>query len=1179
MSVLDRLDHMFVGLASPEKIKEWSYGEVTKQETINYRTHKPEFDGLFCERIFGPERDFRCSSHCDNYNKDHHRFSICPECGVEVTYSRVRRERMGHIELEEPVVHSWYFRGRGNYISDILNIKRRDLEDVIYCSSRVVTDPGDTEFEEHQIISQFEYTQALSKYTKSNGYEVGFKTDIGARIIRKMLEEVDLVALADELQKELKETGSVGAKRRIRNRLRTVTAFIESGNRPEWMVLTRLPVLPPELRPMVQIDGGRFASSDINELYRKVINRNNRLASHKEIGSPDILLENGMRLLQEGVDELISNTGSRGKRPAMGNGNQPLKSLDDMLKGKRGRFRQNLLGKRVDYSGRSVIVAGPDLKMNEVGLPRRMAVKLFEPFIIREMIRKNLAFNARNAKTKIDTGHEDVWSVLQDVVKHHPVILNRAPTLHRLSIRAFEPKLIDGEAIELHPLVCSGFNADFDGDQMAVHVPISDEAQLEARMLMYSTENLIHPQNGRSSNTPNQDMILGLYYMSQERKNGKGKGKFFRNPNEVKKAYENGWVDLHSRVIFDLRSMKEDSRNKYIVTTPGKVIFNESLPSEVQYINDREITDQPSGGFDNPEEAEKMLASDINRPFDKPFIDRLIDHAYDYIGREQTVKMLDAMMNNGFKYALKGGLTFSLFDITTTEKEDVIEEAEEEIREIEHLYALGRITDQVRYEKVIEVWTNVSEVVAKEAYDSLTEEKENHIQMIFESGARGNRSQYRQLAAMRGLMSDPNGTTIETPITSNFSEGLTVYEYFTSTHGSRKGMVDTALKTADSGYLTRRLVDVAQTVIVEEEDCGTENYSVVEAIEPNIATLEERVYGRVLAEDVLDEYGEIIATKGTLVDRYTAREIAEGTEKVKIRTATACESKTGVCSQCYGINLATRKKVDVGEAVGVIAAQSIGEPGTQLTMRTFHTGGVAGEGDITQGLPRVEEVFEARKANQNASVLTHNSGVVTVEQVGNIKEVTVTETTGEEKARVYAIPYGRKLLVEDGDIVEKGDPLTVGSKNLEELTKLRGIEETLAYIIEEILSVYKSQGVTISEKHIEVIARQMAKKVRVIDAGDTQLRVGMTVDRTEVEEANGKLQADEKPAEVEDLIEGITAASLSVSSFLSAASFQETSSVLSRSAIEATDDELSGLKEYVISGRLIPAGTGYYSKK
>lgn len=1176
LSILDNIDHMFIKLASPEKILEWSYGEVKKQETINYRTYRPEKDGLFCERIFGPEKDFRCSSHCGNYKKEHHRFSVCPECGVEATYSRVRRERMGHIKLEEPIVHRWYFKGRDNFVSEILNIRKKDLEDVIYCSSRIVVDPGDTKFEKYEVISQLEYTKALREYTKSNGYEVGFETGIGAKVIREMLEDVDLEKLEEEIKELIENTRSVIQQNRLKKRLRIVSKFRESGNKPEWMVMTMLPVLPPELRPMVQIDGGRFASSDVNELYRKVINRNNRLKSHKEASSPDILIENGMRLLQEGVDELISNAPPR---QAMGNGNQPLKSLEDMLKGKRGRFRQNLLGKRVDYSGRSVIVAGPRLRLNEVGLPRKMAVELFKPYVMKELMDQQLAFNAKNAKNKIDMGHKDVWRVLEDVIKNHPVILNRAPTLHRLSIRAFEPKLIDGEAIELHPLVCAGFNADFDGDQMAVHIPISNLAQTEARMLMYSTENLIHPQNGKSSNTPSQDMVLGLYYLTKEVENGKGEGKYFDNAIEVEKAYEEGWVDLGSKIIFNLENTEKCDGFKYVITTPGKVIFNEGLPQEIYFINSNEIEKTPNGAFNDVSKAQSLIEESKNKPFDKGFIGDLIDHAYDYIGRDQTVQMLDSLMDNGFKYALEGGLTFSLFDVSTPKsKWEVIETSESEVDEIERLYDLGRITNDVRYEEVIKVWTKASETIADDAYEELKKDDNNSILMMIESGARGNKSQYRQMAAMRGLMSNPKGATIETPIRSNFSEGLTVFEYFTSTHGSRKGMVDTALKTADSGYLTRRLVDVAQTVIITERDCGTEKYSVIKSIEPRIAPLNERIYGRVLAEDVHNKDGLLIAEKGEIVDKYRAIDIEESRESVKIRTATMCESRTGVCSKCYGINLATRKEVDVGEAVGVIAAQSIGEPGTQLTMRTFHTGGVAGEGDITQGLPRIEEIFEARKKDKNASLLSHNAGVVSVEQSGAIKEITVTEIDGEEESIVYKVPYGRKVLVSEGDVVEVGDQLTVGSNNLDELAKLKGLDDALKYIIEEVLTVYKSQGVTISEKHIEIIAKQMAQKVVVHDPGSTDFKSMSIEDKNDVLAANEGLRKNQEKAEYEGIIQGITTASLTVGSFLSAASFQETSRVLSNAAVSGSKDELSGLKEAVILGKLIPAGTGFYEK-
>jgi DNA-directed RNA polymerase subunit beta' len=1180
LSNLNKIDHIPIKLASPEKILEWSFGEVKKPETINYRTHRPEKGGLFCERIFGPTKDYRCSSHCGNYKKDKFKNKVCPKCGVEATHSRVRRERFGHIKLEAPAVHFWFFRGKENYVSALLDLSKDNLQRIIYCDSRIVIDPGDTNLAYKQLLTETEYVMALEEYLPENGYKKGFEAGIGAKVIREMLEAIDLKSLEVEVEAALEVTKSEQERKRLNKRLKIVKTFIKSGNKPEWMVLLYLPILPPELRPMVQIDGGRFASSDLNELYRKVINRNIRLKKLKDMDAPNILIENEMRLLQESVDVLIAN--QKTKKPAKGAGNRALKSLEDSLKGKQGRFRQNLLGKRVDYSGRSVIVSGPKLRLNQCGLPRKMAIELFKPFVINMLIEKGKAINPKNAKNKIDTEHPDVWPILEEVTKHHPVLLNRAPTLHKLSIRAFEPIIIEGDAIQLHPLVCSGFNADFDGDQMAVHIPISKKAQLEARMLLLSTENLIHPQNGKSATTPSQDMVLGCYYLSLEKDGMKGQGKFFNNVNEVERAYEMGWVGLQSKIIMDIRENNKISGYKYLVTTPGKVFFNDRMPDSLVYINDNKMENVPIGVTNSIEEASEMVKTFKTNPFDKSFLGQLIDFAYDEIGKNETVKLLDGMMDLGFKYAMRGGLTISLFDVNTPkDKTEKLQKTEIEVKRIERLYAYGRITDQFRYDSIVKAWNLISEKLAAEAYSDLMKQEDNPIAMMIGSGARGSNAQYRQLAANRGLMADPNGKTIETPIRSNFSEGLTVFEYFISTHGSRKGMVDTALKTANSGYLTRRMVDVAQDVVITEEDCGTNEFFELSEIKPRISSLEERLFGRILAEDVYDNDGKLILARNEMVDKKKSEEIASVKTKVKIRSVVSCHSKKGICQKCYGMDMATREMVETGESIGVIAAQSIGEPGTQLTMRTFHTGGVASEGDITQGLPRIEEVFEARKLTDikiKKGILAKEAGKVSIAEVGILKEITIEDEN--EESFVYQIPYGYGILVKDGDIIEKGEVLTSGPVSPHEILAIKGMNEVKKYLLEEIQRVYKSQGVTISDKHIEVIIRQMTKRVMVRHSGDSNLVAGRLADKAKVINLNKKLQEKGK-REIEyiERVQGITESSLTVESFLSASSFERTSEVLSEAAIRGKKDKIRGLKESVILGKLIPSGTGYYEYK
>lgn len=1178
MSFLNELDHIPIKLASPEKIREeWSFGEVKKPETINYKTFKPEMGGLFCERIFGPSKDWQCASNCGYYKKEKYKGQICPKCGVEVTRSRVRRERMGHIELAAPVAHYWFFKSQNNFIATLLDIQNNRLEKIVYCQSHIVTDPGDTELEYMQLLTSAEYEKARDTYVKENGYPIGFKAGIGAKVIRELLESLDLPKLEKELKMELKSEKSQQKKSKLEKRIRVVTAFVRSENRPEWMVLEALPVTPPELRPMVQLDGGRFATSDLNDLYRRIINRNNRLKRLKDMGAPSIIIENEMRMLQEAVDALIAN--SKKAHPVLGPGKRPLKSLEDSLKGKQGRFRQNLLGKRVDYSGRSVITAGPKLRIHQCGIPRKMALELFKPFVMHQMVKQKKAKNVKGAKRKIEAGHEDVWGILEQVVDRHPVLLNRAPTLHKLSIRAFEPIIVEGEAIMLHPLVCSGFNADFDGDQMAVHVPLSREAQAEAHILMNARENLIHPQNGKSSCTPTQDMVLGCHYLSLEIPGAKGEGTFYPTEDEAILAYELGNLSLHAKIILNVKEHSRIKGYKYLVTTVGKIIFNQDMPKDLVYINDSKIASEPDGLFNVIEEAADYVTKKPNKPFAKSFLGKVVDYAFDHIGNRKTADLLDAMMDLGFKYAMKGGITISLYDVHTPEiKEETLKEADEQVKEVERLYAYGRVTEEYRYTKIVNIWTKTSEFLAETAYNQLMDDQMNPIAMMIISEARGSNSQYRQLAAMRGLMADPSGKTIERAIKSNFTEGLSVFEYFISTHGARKGMADTSLKTADSGYLTRRMVDVAQDVVITEEDCGTDELFYVEAIVPKVETMQERLVGRYVGEDLITKEGEVIAKAGTLVNAPLADKIAQHFTRVGIRSVVTCASKRGVCQKCYGMDLATRQQVEIGEAVGVIAAQSIGEPGTQLTMRTFHTGGVAGEGDITQGLPRIQEIFEARKLDSpkaKKAVLSEVEGTVEVQEKGRLKDVLIHMPSGEVK--VYHIPYGFGLLVKDGEQVTSGQVLTQGSVNPHELLKLRGIEEVQHYLLSEVQRVYKGQGVTISDKHVEIIVRQMTRKVIVRDSGDSTQVVGRLVDRFRIKRINQKLREEgKKEVVVMEKVQGITEASLSVDSFLSAASFEQTSKALSEAAVRGKTDKLRGLKESVIVGKRIPAGTGFY---
>ena len=1136
---INYFDRIRIGLASPEQIRAWSSGEVKKPETINYRTLKPEREGLFCEKIFGPTRDWEC--HCGKYKRVRYKGIVCDRCGGEVTRAKVRRERIGHIELAAPVSHIWFFKGIPSRMGLILDMSPRTLEKVLYFASYIVIDPGDpavTGLTKQQLLSEAEYREYRDKY--GNAFEAG----IGAEAIKRLLQQLDLDELSAELRKEIAQSSGQRRVRAVR-RLEVVEAFRQSGNHPAWMILDVIPVIPPELRPMVQLDGGRFATSDLNDLYRRVINRNNRLKRLLELGAPDIIVRNEKRMLQEAVDALIDN-GRRG-RPVTGPGNRPLKSLSDMLKGKQGRFRQNLLGKRVDYSGRSVIVVGPKLRIHQCGLPKEMALELFKPFVMKELVEKGIAHNIKSAKKMVDRVRPEVWDIVEEVIKEHPVLLNRAPTLHRLGIQAFEPVLVEGRAIQLHPLVCQAYNADFDGDQMAVHVPLSAEAQAEARLLMLSTNNILVPSSGRPIVTPNQDMVIGMYYLTSVKEGAKGEGRYFGSMEEVLHAYNAGSISLHAKIMLRL----DDEQRTRLETTCGRLLVNSILPEDF--------------GF-------------INEALDKKKLANLVDRLYKQYGAQETARILDKIMQLGFHYSTRSGTTVSIADIAVPPtKNERIRAAEEEVEQIEQQYRRGLLTAEERYQRVCGVWTRTKEQVTKDMLENF--DRFNPVYMMAISGARGNESQISQLAGMRGLVADPTGRTFEIPIKANFREGLTVLEFFISSHGTRKGLADTAIRTADSGYLTRRLVDVAQDVIVRENDCGTEDYITVGAIkefsgdsEAIIEPLWERLQGRVAAADVVHpETGELLVAKGEMISDDAARAIDEaGIEEVKIRSVLVCKTRHGVCVQCYGRNLANGSLVDVGEAVGIIAAQSIGEPGTQLTMRTFHTGGVAGD-DITAGLPRVEELFEARKPKGQA-IISEIAGTVSIVES---KGVTKAVVRGPEGEASYVIPYGARRRVKDGQEVQAGDRLTEGPVNPHDILAVQGVLAVQKYLVQEVQEVYRSQGVNINDKHIEVIVRQMLRKIKVEDSGDTPMLPGSLVDIFEFEDINAQVEAEGgQPAVGKPVLLGITKASLATESFLSAASFQETTRVLTEASIKGRVDRLLGLKENVIIGKLIPAGTG-----
>ena len=1156
-------DAIKIGLASPEKVLEWSRGEVTKPETINYRTLKPEKDGLFCERIFGPSKDWEC--HCGKYKKIRYKGVVCDRCGVEVTKSSVRRERMGHIALAAPVSHIWYFKGIPSRMGLILDLSPRTLEKVLYFASYIVLDAGDTNLMYKQVLSEAEYQEARENW--GNAFRVG----MGAESIKELLEAIDLEKEYTELQAGLE--GATGQKRaRIVKRLEVVEAFRESGNKPEWMVLTNIPVIPPDLRPMVQLDGGRFATSDLNDLYRRIINRNNRLKRLLELGAPDIIVRNEKRMLQEAVDALIDN-GRRG-RPVTGPGNRALKSLSDMLKGKSGRFRQNLLGKRVDYSGRSVIVVGPELKIYQCGLPKEMAIELFKPFVMKELVQSGAAHNIKNAKKMVEKLQPEVWDVLEDVIKEHPVMLNRAPTLHRLGIQAFEPILVEGKAIKLHPLVCTAYNADFDGDQMAVHLPLSVEAQAECRFLLLSPNNLLKPSDGGPVAVPSQDMVLGIYYLTQERPGAVGEGKCFKNVNEAILAYENQAVTLHSRIKVRVSKTMPDGTVKTgtVESTLGRFIFNEIIPQDLGFV-DREV-----------EGNELLLEVDFH--VGKKQLKQILEKVINTHGSTATAEVLDAVKATGYKYSTRAAMTVAIADMTVPpEKPEMIAQAQETVDKITKNFKRGLITEEERYKEVVETWKTTDDALTKVLLDGL--DAYNNIFMMADSGARGSDKQIKQLAGMRGLMADTTGRTIELPIKSNFREGLDVLEYFMSAHGARKGMSDTALRTADSGYLTRRMVDVSQHVIIHDVDCAQEGKPIpgmyVKAFmdgKEEIESLQERITGRYLAEDVVDKDGNPIVKANHMVTpkraekimKYGVDENGESLKQVKIRTILTCKAHNGVCTKCYGANMATGEPVQVGEAVGIIAAQSIGEPGTQLTMRTFHSGGVAGD-DITQGLPRVEELFEARKP-KGLAIITEFGGVATINDTKKKREIIVTnQETGESKA--YLIPYGSRIKIADGAVLEAGDELTEGSVNPHDILKIKGLRAVQDYMIQEVQRVYRLQGVEINDKHIEVLVRQMLKKIRIEEAGESGFLPGTMVDVLEFEDKNEELAAEGlEQATGEQIMLGITKASLATNSFLSAASFQETTKVLTEAAIKGKVDHLCGMKENVIIGKPIPAGTG-----
>ncbi|WP_138296594.1 MULTISPECIES: DNA-directed RNA polymerase subunit beta' [unclassified Clostridium] len=1154
---LNNFDSIQINLASSEQIREWSYGEVKKPETINYRTLKPERDGLFCERIFGPQKDWEC--HCGKYKRVRYKGVICDKCGVEVTRAKVRRERMGHIELAAPVSHIWYFKGIPSRMGLLLDMSPRALEKVLYFASFVVLDPGETPLLKKQLLTDKEYREAQDQYGADS-----FKAAMGAEAVKVLLEEIDLEKMVEELRAEI--ANATGQKRlRAVKRLEVAEAFHQSHNKPSWMILDVVPVIPPEIRPMVQLDGGRFATSDLNDLYRRVVNRNNRLKRLLELNAPDIIVRNEKRMLQEAVDALIDN-GRRG-RPVTGPGNRPLKSLSDMLRGKQGRFRQNLLGKRVDYSGRSVIVVGPELKLYQCGLPKEMTLELFKPFVMKKLVQENHSHNIKSAKRMVERVRPEVWDVLEEVIKDHPVLLNRAPTLHRLGIQAFEPVLVEGRALKIHPLVCTAYNADFDGDQMAVHVPLSVEAQAEARFMMLSANNILKPQDGKPVVSPTQDMVIGCYYLTIVRQGAKGEGKIFRDFDEAVLAYSVGELSLQAQIKVRIaREIDGEKKTKIIDTTVGRLIFNQAIPQDLGFVDRSE-----------PDSAFKL---EIDGKVGRKELGQIVDNCFRVHGTTRTAQMLDDIKAMGFKYATRAAITVGMGDVQVPpEKAEYLEAAEASVLKVERQYRRGQISEEERYTRVVDIWTQTTDQVTAALKKTMSEF--NPITMMADSGARGSMNQIRQLAGMRGLMADPSGRIIELPIRSNFREGLSVLEFFISTHGTRKGLADTALRTADSGYLTRRLVNVAQDVIIREEDCFHnlgEKISGVwvsdvtngkECIEP----LHDRILGRVSVDEITDpKTGEVIVHANEMIDHEMAHRIVEaGIRQVQIRSVFTCRAEHGVCAKCYGMNLATGKPVDIGEAVGIIAAQAIGEPGTQLTMRTFHTGGVAGD-DITQGLPRVEELFEARKP-KGLAIISEISGIVSLGENKKKREITVTSDKGE--AKTYAIPYGSRIKVIEGQEIEAGDELTEGSINPHDILKIKGVKGVRAYLLKEVQIVYRLQGVAISDKHIEVIIRQMLRKVKISDAGDTELLPNALVDIFKFEKENEQvILNDGMPATAKRVLLGITKATLATDSFLSAAAFQETTRALTDAAIKGRVDPLVGLNENVIIGKLIPAGTG-----
>ena len=1181
----NRFEGIKISIASPEQIREWSYGEVKKPETINYRTLKPERDGLFCEKIFGPTKDYECA--CGKYKRLRYKDIVCDRCGVEVTKSKVRRERMGHIELATPVSHIWFFKGVPSRMGLVLDMSPRDLEEVLYFVSYVVINPGAAPLEKKQTLSDKEYRAYYEKY--GNTFEVG----MGAEAILKLLKEIDVKAEIAKIEEEL-EGASEQKRTRLLKRLDILDSFDKSGNKPEWMILTALPVIPPELRPMIQLDGGRFATSDLNDLYRRVINRNNRLKKLLELNAPSIIVQNEKRMLQEAVDALFDN-GRRGIN-VTGPSNRPLKSISSMLKGKQGRFRQNLLGKRVDYSGRSVIAVGPELKMYQCGIPKEMALELFKPHVIHGLVERDIVHNIKSAKKMIENQDERVWDVVEDVIKEHPVMLNRAPTLHRLGIQAFEPKLVSGKAIRLHPLVCAGFNADFDGDQMAVHVPLSEAAQAEARLLMLSSNNILDPKDGKPIVTPSQDMVLGNYYITTEKPGDKGEGRVFKNANEAIEAYERREVTLHARIALPAKSLKyntftDEQKEMYLITTVGKLLFNEILPDGFQYIN--EPTKANYEGFtpmahflkrgsNIPEEIKKK---EINKPFAKGDLKKIIAQVFKRYKTTETSIYLDKLKNLGFKYSTLSGISISIADVVKSEhKNEIIDKSQKVVDTINKQYKRGLITDRERYEKVCEVWNNTTSEVEKELKQKVQTLTDNPIMMMVNSGARGSIGQYNQMAGMRGLLAKPNGDAVEIPVTSSFVDGLSVSEYFISTHGTRKGNADTALKTADSGYLTRRLVDVVQDVIVREEDCGTIQGVVVKAFVDEsdgtvIESLHERITGRYTNKKVVDpETKQLIIDKNELITEPIADKIDKaGITEIEIRTALTCKTKNGVCKHCYGINLATGNIAEIGEAVGIMAAQSIGEPGTQLTMRTFHNGGVASGADITQGLPRVQELFEARNPKAKSTIAEIDGKITKIDEVNGKYKIAITN---DVETREHTTNYGVKLCVELGQNVKAGDKLNVGSVNPKELLAVTDPITAQNYILSEVQKVYKSQGVDVSDKHIEILARRMIARIKIVDGGETELVNGKLISMHEFTRINKEAIINgKKPATGRPIMLGITKASLETDSFLSAASFQETTRILTDAAIKGKVDNLTGLKENVIIGKLIPAGTGskYYS--